>query len=102
MVTCHRGLNARSMGSQCLGREYLRHRREGRHINQGYFLAALFKCSHDGRCYLEQAEQDREDRPVLLGKSWSVWFLVQPALKDAVKGLDSVQICIQKGPYHQN
>lgn len=31
----------------------------------------------------------RKERPVLLEKSWSVWSLVQPALKDALKGLDS-------------
>lgn len=34
MVTCHRELNARSMGGQCLGKGYCRHRRERRHISE--------------------------------------------------------------------
>jgi len=34
IVSCHRELNARSMGGQCLGKEYLGHWREGRHISK--------------------------------------------------------------------
>lgn len=32
----------------------------------------------------------RMERPVVLEKSWWVWSLVQPALTDALKGLDSI------------